>query len=240
VDLSVQCTALVNYLKRLRLFLAEFPLLELILNCDETPCWFDMVGKMTIDFKGTKSIDLVTTGHDKTRFTVLLTIAANGYCLPAYVVFRGLKKVPNCAVPENVIVNVNESGTMDRRLMLDYLRQVVFRHLQGRNGALVMDSFRAHFVDEVVEYMSDINLKAKAITPGYTADLQPLDVVINKPFKNYMEEEWKGFISEPTSEEDYTKGGNRKKPSYERLLKMVSNCVSRLNEKPDMIKKVLI
>ena len=52
-----------------------------------------------------------------------------------------------------------------------------------------MDSFRAHFVDEVVEYMSDINLKAKAITPGYTSDLQPLDVAINKPFKNYMEED---------------------------------------------------
>jgi hypothetical protein len=51
-----------------------------------------------------------------------------------------------------------------------------------------MDSFRAHFVDEVVEYMSDINLKAKAITPGYTSDLQCLDVVINTPFKNYMEE----------------------------------------------------
>ena len=98
-----------------------------------------------------------------------------------------------------------------------------------------MDSFRAHFVDEVVEYMSDINLKAKAITPEYTADLQPLDVVINKPFKNYMEEEWKAFIREPTTEVDFTKGGNRKKPSYERLLKMVSKCVSRLNENPEMI-----
>ena len=240
IDISAQCMALVSYLKRLRFFLAEFPLLDLILNCDETPCWFDMVGKMTIDVKGTRSIDLITTGHDKTRFTVLLTIAANGYCLPAYVVFRGLKKVPNCAVPENVIVNVNESGSMDRRLMVDYLRQVVFRYLQGRSGALVMDSFRAHFVDEVVEYMEDINLKAKAITPGYTSDLQPLDVVINKPFKNYMEDEWKVFISEPTTEADFTKGGNRKKPSYERILNMVGNSVKRLNDNPEMIKKVRI
>jgi hypothetical protein len=106
---------------------------------------------------------------------------------------------------------------MDRRLMLDYLLQVVFRLLQGRNGGLVMDSFRAHFVDEVVEYMSGINLRAKAITPGYTTDLQHLDVVINKPFKNYLEEEWKDFKSELTTELDFTKGGNRKKPCYERL-----------------------
>ena len=36
-----------------------------------------------------------------------------------------------------------------------------------------------------------------------------------------MEDEWKVFISEPTTEADFTvkltKGGNRKKPSYERI-----------------------
>ena len=66
----------------------------------------------------------------------------------------------------------------------------------------------------------------------------PLDVVVNKPFKGYMQQEWADFISEPKSEKDYTSGGNLKKPSYERLLRMVSNSVERLNQKPEMIKKV--
>ncbi len=57
-----------------------------ILQCDETPIWFDMVSKSAIDFVGTKNIDLITSAHDKTRFTVLLTIA-------------GLKKVPTCRIP---------------------------------------------------------------------------------------------------------------------------------------------
>ena len=162
-----------------------------------------MVNDKTLDFIGTKTIDLITTGHEKTRFTVLLTIAADGFCLPAYVVFRGLKKDPKCPIPDNIIVNVNESGTMDRRLMVDYLRQVVFRYLYGRPGGLVMDSFRAHFVDEVVEYMTDINVKAMSIKPGYTAESQPLDVAINKPFKGHMIEEWENFMREPTTEDDF-------------------------------------
>jgi hypothetical protein len=81
--------------------LAPFHNLELILNCDETPVWFDMVGDTTIDFTGARTVELIGTGHEKTRFTVLLTIAAHGYCLNAYVVFRGLKKVPNCKIPDN-------------------------------------------------------------------------------------------------------------------------------------------
>ncbi len=237
-DLSHEQNEMVDYLRRLRRFLSEFPSLNVILQCDETPVYFDMVNPKTLDFIGSKTIDLITTGHEKTRFTVLLTIAADGFCLPAYVVFKGFKKVPKCPVPDNVIVNVNESGTMDRRLMIDYLRQVVFRYLYGRSGGLVMDSFRAHFVEEVVEYMTDINLKAMAIRPGYTAESQPLDVAVNKPFKGYMTEEWEYFMNEPVGESDFTKGGNRKKPSYERLMLMVSNSVNRLNQKPDLIKKV--
>ena len=53
-----------------------------------------------------------------------------------------------------------------------------------------------------------------------------------------MIEEWENFMREPTSEDDFTKGGNRKKHSYERLLFMVSNSVERLNKNPDLIRKV--
>ncbi len=231
---------LIGYLARLRFFLAPYSNLAHILNADETPMWFDMVGSKTLEYIGTKTVSLVTTGHDKTRFTVLLTISAAGDCLKAYVVFKGLKKIPNCKITENVVVNVNDSGTMDRRLMLDYLKQVVFDYLRGERGALVMDSFKAHFVDEVVEYMDEINVKGKAILPGSTGEAQPLDVGINKPFKGLMSEEWKSFMDEQTTENDFTKSANRKRPSYERILNMVSNSLNRLSQNKDLIIKVFI
>ena len=103
-----------------------------------------------------------------------------------------------------------------------------------RNGALVMDAFRAHFVEEVVDYMEKINIKGFSILAGHTSETQPLDVVINKPFKGYMVEEWQKFMSEPTVPSDFTKSGNRKRPSYERILSMVNRSIDRLNSYPEI------
>ena len=238
IDQIVLRNNLVGYLSRLRLFLSTYPILAHILNADETPMWFDMVGSKTLEYIGTKTVTLLSTGHDKTRFTVLLTISAAGDCLKAYVIFKGLKKVPNCKIPSNVVVNVNSSGTMDRNLMLDYLERVVFDYLSGERGALVMDSFKSHFVEEVIDYMDSINVKAKAILPGSTGEVQPLDVSVNKPFKGLMTNEWNIFMDEPTTDSDFTKGGNRKRPSYERLLQMVSNSLTSISQDRDLIKQV--
>ena len=41
-------------------------------NMDETPMYFDMPGNKTVDFKGSKSVSIKTTGHEKQHFTVVL------------------------------------------------------------------------------------------------------------------------------------------------------------------------
>lgn len=53
-----------------------------------------MTGNKTVDFVGAKSIEVHTTGSDKVRFTLVVSIVANGLVLLAYVIWRGLKKVP--------------------------------------------------------------------------------------------------------------------------------------------------
>ena len=42
---------------------------------------------------------------------------------------------------------------MNRQLMLDYMRRVVYKYFGGRNGDFVMDSFWANFVEEFVDYV---------------------------------------------------------------------------------------
>jgi hypothetical protein len=66
------------------------------------------------------------TGHLKSRFTTVLTIAANGYRLPSYLILRKLKKTPkNLIVNPNVVVTVSDSGFMDSELMMDYIDKVI-------------------------------------------------------------------------------------------------------------------
>lgn len=49
-----------------------------IVNLDETPIWFEMYNKTTIDKIGNKTIKVKTFGSDKERISVLLGILADG------------------------------------------------------------------------------------------------------------------------------------------------------------------
>ena len=66
--------------------------LNSILQIDETLVHFDIVGVKTLDFVGSKSKELLSTGPDKNRFTITLTISSSGEILPDHVLLRGLKK----------------------------------------------------------------------------------------------------------------------------------------------------
>ena len=94
---------------------------DLILNMDETPFYMDAAFKTTLDLIGTKSVDVCNTGHDKSRYTAVVTIAASGKMLPTYVILKNLVKVPKCKVPDNIVLAVSKSGSMDMTIMLDYL-----------------------------------------------------------------------------------------------------------------------
>ena len=81
---------------------------------DETPVYIDMVSSTTLDFIGSKNIDGMSTGHEKCRFTVVITISAAGNMLKSCFIFKGLKNVPNCSVPAKIVVN--EGGAYIRLL----------------------------------------------------------------------------------------------------------------------------
>ena len=82
-----------------------------------------------------------------------------------------------------------------------------------------MDDFKAQSVDPVIENLQSLKISHKIIPGGFTSALQPLDVSLNKPFKDYYREEWNHWMDSPNP--IYTKCGNRQKPSYQELVNWV-------------------
>src|SRR6266542_3292707 len=70
----------------------KYPL-KYISNMDETPMWFDLLSNTTINQKGVKTVNIRTTGHERTSFTVVLGCMADGTKLPAVCIFK-LKNIP--------------------------------------------------------------------------------------------------------------------------------------------------
>ena len=48
-------------------------------NANETPCWMEMPSQTTSEHRGKKSVSLLTTGHEESRCTVMLSATANNY-----------------------------------------------------------------------------------------------------------------------------------------------------------------
>ena len=122
----------------------------------------------------------------------MLSIAADGTRLISYIILRKLKNPPAVKTSSNIALTTSDSGFMDQNLMLDYVDRVIlpqtkFINSDGSIGyhpcLLILDDFSAHKVQRVFEYMRKFNILPYFIPGGYTYCGQPLDVVLNRPFK---------------------------------------------------------
>ena len=88
-------------------------------NADQTPMTFDIVSNSTVDKKGSKTVSILTTGHEKDRFTVMLACLGDGTKLPPYVVFKRKTLPKKITFPNGVIVRCQEKGWMDEAIIKD-------------------------------------------------------------------------------------------------------------------------
>ncbi|KAM7311305.1 Pogo transposable element with KRAB domain [Ixodes scapularis] len=161
-------------------------MLDQIGNADQTPVWFDMPSRRTVSEKGERQVRLLTTGNEHNRFTAMLCCTADGHKLPPFLVFKRKTMPTNQKFPPKVIIRVNEKGFFNEDTVLDWFRLVWCRRpgtLLKARSMLVLDSFRGHSIDHVKKTVANAGCDLVIIPGGMTSILQPLDVVLNKPFK---------------------------------------------------------
>ena len=204
-------------------------------NMDEVPLTFDVPSNRTVDVKGTKSINVKTTGNEKTHYTVALACLADGSKLPPMLIFKR-KTIPKEKLPSGVVVHVQEKGWMDEDGMGMWLNKIWSRRPGGllrKPSLLVWDQFRAHTTDTIKRKMKQLNTTIAVIPGGLTSQLQPLDVSLNKPFKSFMREEWGQWLA--AGNHEVTATGRIKRPSIAQVCEWVKRSWDRV--KPETVVK---
>ncbi|GBC31340.2 pogo transposable element with KRAB domain [Rhizophagus irregularis DAOM 181602=DAOM 197198] len=161
-----------------------------------------LYGDLTTEFKATtgeKTVHICGTGNENNRFTVVLTCTADGTRLPPICIFKGKQMPCGEKAPSGVVVWFQKSGWMNVELMkhyIDYLNHIRSSNSQSRFPAMmVFDSFRRYLEESVKEKFKQSNIDLAIIPSGLTSKCQPLDVAINKPFKDNLRKEWHFWIS---------------------------------------------
>ena len=99
---------------------------------------------------------------------------------------------------------------------IDWIHATFPRENGGRRRLLVWDSCQVHLTDAVQQELHRRDIDVAVIPGGLTPLVQPLDVSINRPFKQKMRHSWENWMIE--GDPSLTPTGHRRAPTKEMLV----------------------
>jgi hypothetical protein len=110
---------------------------------------------------------------------------------------------------------------MDANLMKKYVEYLNDIGLNKAPMLMVYDSFKGHLEESVKKKFHDNGFDLAVIPGGLTSICQPLDVAINKPFKDNLRKEWHFWMANGGA--GLTTGGNLKRARLSDVCNWVKN-----------------
>lgn len=163
-----------------------------ICNLDETPIPFEYLSGRTYNLIGDKTIWVKETrsGWDKRQASLVLCIFADGVNrIPPMIIFHGQGKrlgKEQAKYHPGVLVEFNDTAYMTEVLFIKYIEMYLIPALNGKPSLFAMDLCTSHKTPAVLEILRSKQITPTLIPAGCTSLVQPLDVSINKPLKEYI------------------------------------------------------
>ncbi|XP_023216961.1 uncharacterized protein LOC111619466 [Centruroides sculpturatus] len=160
-----------------------------IYNLDETGVTTVLKPKKIIAKKGTKQVGAIVSAERGSLVTVELAANALGHTVPPMFIFPRLKYKDlfiKGGPPESIGAG-NSSGWMTATEFLIYMDHFI-KHTRPSPSdpvLLLLDNHQSHVDINVVEKAKSNSIVMLSFPPHCTHRLQPLDVGVNAPFKNY-------------------------------------------------------
>jgi len=196
----------------------------LFLNIDEVPIFLDLSPRTTYHARGARTIEVKRTKGSKMLSTALLGVFHTGYKLPIYWVTKSAQKIEvDDDLKSYIIAKNGSSGWVDGVFFKDWLKRLLTNLIlpEKTHLVLVLDQARIHCAQEVIELMNQKPQTSHFLVPsGCTFLLQPLDVGVNKPFKDRLRKRFDyWFKNEGSKDENKTPAGYFKPPPSSKLVR---------------------
>ena len=181
-----------------------------IFNMDETPLFFNMIPNKTIAKRGKKTILIKSQNQEKCRISIILCIVADGDKLPPLIIFKGktggrIEKElsSNKYVKEKkCFICVNENACANDKIIAFWFYHIWLAYLKNPEnlcdnlGYLILDKASSHITQNILDSFKSNNQYLSFVPAGLTRFIQPLDVVVNKPFKDSLRKVYLEYCSQ--------------------------------------------
>lgn len=156
--------------------------------------------------EGTKRIE-ITGIEDKRQFTAVFAGAMSGEFLPVQLIYQGKTKacLPKAKFPNGSDVAFSPNHWSNESLMKDYILKIIVPYIEGEKANLklnsdhralaIADKFKGQCTPDTVALLEKHNIDAIFVPANCTDRLQPMDLTINKPAKDFLKQQFQLWYS---------------------------------------------
>ena len=94
----------------------------------------------------------------------------------------------------NIIVRTQHNAWIDEELFINYIKEVLCKYEHNKRKLLIMDYCPANNTPEVLNLLKKKQIDLVFIPKRMTSVLQPLDRMINLPFKKYLKNKFTDYM----------------------------------------------
>jgi len=168
-----------------------------IFNCDESGFPLDHKPGKVISAKGSKSLNLTTSG-DKAQITVLACACASGYVLPPLIIFDRKRLKPEHTKGEipGTIYGLSHNGWIDSEIFEEWFEKHFLTHVPPtRPLLLLLDGHSSHYQPSLVRKAAESGIIVFCLPPHTSHLSQPLDRTCFSPLKSAWHQECQLFMA---------------------------------------------
>ena len=217
----------------------------LLYNMDETSVTLDAPGLRTVAPKGSKCVEIATTGHEFKRVAIVLCVSRGGALVTPLIIRSGGKTSQYFRQfywekhgGTDMWVTENKKAWLDSASMVQWIEKVYvpfIRFLRRQRVGptdLLMDNCSVHDGDLAMKAMREHGVSCAFFPPNCTPILQPCDQNVNHIFKLQYERRWaEWFDSFGHTDENVTQFGNPAAAKPEEYMKWIGEALQSIDKK---------
>lgn len=176
---------------------------ELILNWDQTGLKMVPSATWTMDQRGSKRVEMAGV-DDKRQITALFCGTLTGDFLPVQLIYKGktARCHPKFKFPSHWHITHSPNHWSTEETMIQYIENIILpyvaqtRESEEEPGLVIMDNFKGQITAKVNSILEENNIHVCLLPPNTTDTLQPMDISVNKPAKEFLKNEFHLWYSE--------------------------------------------
>ena len=176
---------------------------ELILNWDQTGIKIVPSSTWTMDQRGSKRVEMKGV-DDKRQITAVFCGTLTGDFLPVQLIYKGKTSRchPKLKLPSGWHVTHSPKHWSTEETMIQYIEHIILPYLESARttenapALIIMDNFKGQVTPSINRILEENNIHVCLLPPNTTDLLQPMDISVNKPAKEFLRNEFQQWYSE--------------------------------------------